>query len=218
MAWEWYQRLPAGVGRELESLPAMRRHHRRAFLLGAVHVGRNQHAVPMHEFRRIGVVDDLHRDRLALAHAQHRARCSAVVADRGENVGAVELDRDRGDAQRVVGLGSWRSWRLPGGPAWPEPSGHAAPTPACANAMPPSFRRLRLFTVCPSAGSTASSHAKIAGTSYPRQAKTARWGRRSESCPGRRLQPTPGSLRLTGKRFTAFGFSCAHSPSRRSTP
>ena len=93
------------AGRELEAVAAVRRHQGRAFLLGAVHLGRDQHAVPVDQFRRVGVVDDLHGDRLAFPHAQHRAWCNSVVADGGEDVGAVELDGDRRDAQGVVGLG-----------------------------------------------------------------------------------------------------------------
>ncbi len=62
-----------GAGSELEAAPAVRRDEGRAFFFGAVHLGRNEHAVPVDQLRRVGVVDDIDRDRLALAHAQNRA-------------------------------------------------------------------------------------------------------------------------------------------------
>ncbi len=105
MAWEWYQRLPAGRGCELDALAAMGRDNRRTLLLGAVDVGWDEQPVPVDELRRIGVVDDFYGDGLAFAHAQDGAGGGAVVADGGEDVGPVELDGDRRDAEGVVGLG-----------------------------------------------------------------------------------------------------------------
>ena len=74
--------IPARAGRargELIAAAAARRDHRRAFLLGAVHVGRNEQAVPVNELGDVGVVDDVHGDGHALAHAQEGRetfRCS----------------------------------------------------------------------------------------------------------------------------------------------
>ena len=83
--------------------------------------------MPMHQFRRIGVVDDFHCHRLAFPHAQHRPRRSAVIADGRKNVRAVELHRDRRDAQGKVRFArlrlrraQWRQPALPGiGRIWP---------------------------------------------------------------------------------------------------
>ena len=50
---------------ELIALAAVRRHHRRALFLGAVNFRGNIQPVPMHQFRRVGIVDDVHGDRAA---------------------------------------------------------------------------------------------------------------------------------------------------------
>ena len=83
-----------GPRRELKPAPAVRRHQRRALFFGAIHLRRNQHAVPMHQFRRIRIVDHVNGHRLAFAHAQHRPGRGAVVADGRENVGAVQFNGD----------------------------------------------------------------------------------------------------------------------------
>src|SRR6202044_3339232 len=75
-------------------MPAMRWHERRAFLLSAVNLGWNEHTVPMHEFRCVGVIHHVDDDRFALAHAQNRPRGGAVVADGRDDVRAVEFDRN----------------------------------------------------------------------------------------------------------------------------
>ncbi len=94
-----------GGGRELDALAAMGRDDRRTLLLGAVDAGRDEQPVPVDELRRIGVVDDFYSDGLAFAHAQQGARGGVVVADGGDDVGPVELDGDRSDAEGVVGFG-----------------------------------------------------------------------------------------------------------------
>ncbi len=94
MAWEWYQRLPAGLGGELE-----RAGGHAAATTGEPSssvpstLGRNEHAVPVHELRSVGVVDDLNGDRLAFAHAQHRPGRGAVVADGGDECGSGRVRR-----------------------------------------------------------------------------------------------------------------------------
>ncbi len=42
--------------------------------------------MPMHEFGRIGVIDDIHGHGAAFAHAQHRTRGGAVVANGADEV------------------------------------------------------------------------------------------------------------------------------------
>ena len=69
------------TGLESQTVPTVWGHQRRTFLFRAVHLGGNEHAVPMDKLRRIGFVDYIHRYRLALPHAQHRARRRAVIAD-----------------------------------------------------------------------------------------------------------------------------------------
>ena len=89
----------------------MRRHKRRTLLFGAIYLRRDQHAVPMHQFRRIGIVDHVHSHRLAFAHPQHGSRRSPVVANGRKNVRAVELHRHRSNAQRVICFASSASSR-----------------------------------------------------------------------------------------------------------
>ena len=80
MAWEWYQRVPAGRGRELVAAAAVRRDGRRVFFFDAVDVGGDQEAVPVDEFGRVGVVDNVDGDGLAFAacagRGRERCRCS----------------------------------------------------------------------------------------------------------------------------------------------
>ncbi len=81
--------VPAGsgrAGRELETAPTVGRHERGALLFGAVDFGRNEHAVPVDQFRGIGVVDDVDGDRFALAHSEDRPGRGAVVADGRDDV------------------------------------------------------------------------------------------------------------------------------------
>ena len=80
----------------------MRRYKRRALFPGAIYFRGNEHAVPMDKLRRVRVIDDLDRNPLARPHPQHRSGCTAVVADRRQNVRAVEFDGDRRNAKRVV--------------------------------------------------------------------------------------------------------------------
>ena len=84
---------------------AMGGNERGAFLFGAVDVGGNQHAMPVHQLRSIGIVDDVDGGGLAFAHSKERAWGATVVADGGEDMRAVEFDGDRRDAKRVVGFG-----------------------------------------------------------------------------------------------------------------
>src|SRR5579859_7658761 len=55
--------VPTGSGgtrRELIAPPATRRHRRCALFFHTIDVRRDQHTVPMHQFRYIGVVDHVH--------------------------------------------------------------------------------------------------------------------------------------------------------------
>ena len=194
---------------------AVRRHQRRALLLGAVHLGRNQHAVPVHQLRRVGVVDDLDRDRLAFAHAQHRAGRSAVVADGGENVRAVELDRHRRDAQGVVGLA--RPGAAPGSALRHRDCGCASSGSRDAGLRQrhaAEFREDRAVSRCAASGSRMSD-----GRSYLHPL-TRRPSDKLERCrqPAehayrpRALQPTVHSVRLYRQRSRRLWYSRARSP------
>ena len=102
--------IPARSGRtrrELIAAPALRRDEGGALLLYAVDFGWDEEAVPMDEFGYVGVVDDVHGDWFALAHAEHRPGRDAVVADGAEDASGCELHGHGGDAQGVVGLAFW---------------------------------------------------------------------------------------------------------------
>src|SRR5208283_1246253 len=66
---------------ELEPPLPVWRYRRRTLFLRAVHLGWNQHAVPVHKLWRIRSIDHIDRDRLSLLHPQHRSRCCTVVTD-----------------------------------------------------------------------------------------------------------------------------------------
>jgi hypothetical protein len=90
------------AGSELDAAAAMRRDKRRTLLLSAIHFRRNQHAMPVDEFRGIGVVDDVDSNLFPLAHAQHRSRSRPVVTDCRENMSAVKFHCNGRDMDRVV--------------------------------------------------------------------------------------------------------------------
>ena len=69
----------------------------------AIDVGRNDLAVPVNEFRRIRVVEQIDRDRHAFAQADQRSRDLAVVADGADGVILRDVGQHRRDAQRYVG-------------------------------------------------------------------------------------------------------------------
>ncbi len=75
--------IPARSGRtrrELIAAPATCRHRRRALLLHPIDIRGNQHAVPVHQFRYIRIVDDIHAYasclRACAARVRERCRCS----------------------------------------------------------------------------------------------------------------------------------------------
>ncbi len=80
----------------------MRRDGRRFLFFHAVDVGGDQKAVPVDEFGRVRVVDNVHGDGLAFAHAEDGAGRSAVIADGADDAGRGELDGNRRDAQGEV--------------------------------------------------------------------------------------------------------------------
>jgi len=103
--------IPAAAGRtrgELIAPSGVRFDNRRALFFGAIDLGRDEHAMPVDEFRRVGIVEDIDGDGLAFLEAQHRSGSGAVVANGGENVRGVELDRDGGDAKGDVSTASVR--------------------------------------------------------------------------------------------------------------
>src|SRR5215468_8726757 len=76
--WTW---------REFEAPPSMRLYDRRALLLRAVHLGRDEHAMPMNKLRCIRVVDDVNSDPSPGPHSKEGAGCGAVIPGGRENVG-----------------------------------------------------------------------------------------------------------------------------------
>ena len=76
---------------------------RRVLFFGAVDFGGDEEAVPVDELGRVGVVDDVDGDGLALLHAENRAGRCAVVADGGEDAVRREFDSDGRDAEGDVG-------------------------------------------------------------------------------------------------------------------
>ena len=85
---------------------AMRRNGRRFLLFHAVNFGWNQKTVPVDKFGRVRVIDNVHSDGLAFAHAEYGAGRSAVVSDGADDAGRGELDRNRPDAQGEVRFGA----------------------------------------------------------------------------------------------------------------
>ena len=138
--------------RKLIAAAATRRDRRRALLLHSIDIGWNQHAVPMHQFRYIRVVDYIHAYGLAFAHPQHRSGRGVVVSDGAQNVVGRELHGNRSDAQGVVGFA---------GVVVRERVGAGAPigiccvwasslaAPACAKAAPPILKKSRRFKRLP---------------------------------------------------------------------
>ena len=64
--------IPTGPRRprnKLIAVAAMRRNHGRAFLLGAIHFGRDQQPVEVHQFRNVGLVHHIDRYRNSLFHS-----------------------------------------------------------------------------------------------------------------------------------------------------
>jgi hypothetical protein len=90
------------LGREFHTKVAVRRHKRAAFFLGTVSLDRNEHAVPVDELRRVGVVEDVDGDRLALFHTQQRPGNLAVIADGLDGLAWRDLVGDRPDADGVI--------------------------------------------------------------------------------------------------------------------
>ena len=80
----------------------MCRHHKAAFLLGAIHIRRDFEAVPVDKFGRVGVVEEIHRGGDALAKADQRARHRPVVSDGIDGAARCDLDLHWRDAQRDV--------------------------------------------------------------------------------------------------------------------
>jgi hypothetical protein len=103
--------VPAGAGWcgcELVSAIAVRGDRRSVFFLDSVDFGGNEETVPVDEFGRVGVVDDVDGDWLALLHAEDGAGRGSVVTDGGEYAVGGEFDGDRGDADgdgRGIGAG-----------------------------------------------------------------------------------------------------------------
>ena len=111
------------IRRERDAALAMCRDVRRSFLGSAIDVGRDFLAMPMQLFRRIGLIQDVHRHLLTFFKANERPGELAIVGDGGKNLMRRNLDKSRLDAQGVVGgrfgFSSqeifWRQQKRPGG-------------------------------------------------------------------------------------------------------
>src|SRR5581483_134559 len=60
--------------------------------------------MPVNQFRRIGVINDIHNHRLAFSHAEHRTWGAPVVCDGADEMTGCDLDRHRSNAQREIRL------------------------------------------------------------------------------------------------------------------
>ncbi len=162
MAWEWYQRLPAGPGVSWKRRRPCGGTKRRTFFLRAVHLRRNQHPVPVHQFRRVGIVDHVNGDRLAFAHPQHRPRrrCRCSRSSR-----ECASDQVPPSPARCAACSPPCSSGAPGALPFQRCAAALRPQAAdrgsqpAASAMPPSFSNSRLFMVA--ASFTLCQHACI---------------------------------------------------------
>ena len=93
-----------GFRREVDAQVAVRRHKRAAFFLGAIRLGRNKHAVPMHQLRRVRIVEDVDGYRFSFLHAQQRAGNLAVVADGLDDLARRDFKRYGSDVDGVIRL------------------------------------------------------------------------------------------------------------------
>ena len=100
----------------------------------AVHVGRQDEAVPVDRGALAQVVSDAHRDRVALAHAQQR-RGHLAVDGHGAPRSAGVVHRQFVDREIEVGAGELRRARSPAASARPRPcaSSSAPPARPCTN-------------------------------------------------------------------------------------
>ena len=104
MACEWYQRLPAGPGVNRKLPSSVGRHQRGTLLFRPIHIGRNQHAMPVHKLLRIGIVNHLNGHRLAFAHAQNWPGRRAIVANGRKDMRSIQFNRHWRDTNRVIRL------------------------------------------------------------------------------------------------------------------
>ena len=91
------------AGGELDERAAAGGNHGRAFFHGAVDVGWNPLPVPVHDFRAIELVEDLHGDRFAFSEMKHPARNLAAVCRGADVLFRGELPLDLCDFDGVVG-------------------------------------------------------------------------------------------------------------------
>ncbi len=91
------------LGHELVAPAAMRRDRRCALFLHSVYFRGNKQAMPVHVFRNVGVVHNLHGDSLALSHPQKGTGNFIAVADRADYHPRGQLDHCGCDAQGVIG-------------------------------------------------------------------------------------------------------------------
>ena len=107
-----------GIGHErIAATPPARRHARRAFLVGAIDLGRDVKPVPVHDVFIRGVVPHFHVEGPALPRAKQGARRLAVVADGLDHASGRDLEIHGTDTKRGIrrpreGLGGRRRRRV----------------------------------------------------------------------------------------------------------
>ena len=94
-----------GIGSEVEAAQAVGGDVGSAFFGGAVHVDRNELAVPVELLGRVGVVEDVDGDRLALLEAEEGAGELAVIGDSRDDALGGDFDGGGLDAEGVVSGG-----------------------------------------------------------------------------------------------------------------
>ena len=93
----------ARLGREPDTAVTMSRNVRRAFLGGAIDVGRHDLTMPMQLLGCIGLVENIYSHFAAFPEADQRAGELAIVRDRREDFVRRNFDGSSLDAHRVIG-------------------------------------------------------------------------------------------------------------------
>jgi hypothetical protein len=87
-----------GFGHEGDPAHPVRRHERRTFLGGAVHVAGDHLPVPVDQLRRVGVVVNIDDDPLPFPEAQQRSRKLAIIEGGRNDVLGRQLDEPGSDS------------------------------------------------------------------------------------------------------------------------
>jgi hypothetical protein len=81
----------------------MRRNHPALFFFGAVYVSRDDLAVPVHQLRGVGVIEEIDSGRNPLVQADGGPGNGAIVSNRANGVVLGDVCQNRTDVQRNIG-------------------------------------------------------------------------------------------------------------------